>query len=146
MADLEMKHWGPDAWAILLDEHGFLTEGTAANFFLVKDGILLSPEPRNILRGVTRQTVIEIATRIGVEFVERNLEPYDAMTSDEAFFTTTSIFMMPATQFNGRPIGSGKVGPIYHQLANAFIESIGVDFIEQARLCAERLPLNKETR
>ena len=139
MAELEMKHWGPDAWAILLDEDGFLTEGTAANFLLVKDGGLLSPEPRNILRGVTRQTVIEMAERTGIGFVEKNLEPYDILTADEAFFTTTSIFMMPATRFNGRPIGDGGVGPVYRRLANAFVESIGVDFIEQARLCAERL-------
>ena len=143
MADLEMKHFGADAWAILLDEDGFLTEGTAANFFLVKDGTLLSPEPRNILRGVTRQTVIEMAEKTGIRFVEKNLEPYDAMTADEAFFTTTSIFMMPATRFNGRPIGDGAIGPVYRRLANAFVESIGVDFIEQARLCAERLGVDQ---
>ena len=144
MAELEMKRWGPDAWAILLDEDGFLTEGTGSNFFLVKDGTVLSPEPRNILRGVTRQTVIEMAEKTGIAFVEKNLEPYDAMTADEAFFTTTSIFMMPATRFNDRPIGDGEVGPIYRRLANAFIESIGVDFIEQARVCAERLGVNEK--
>ena len=139
MAELEMKQWGPDAFAVLLDDDGFLTEGSAANFFLIKDGAVFSAEPRNILRGVTRQTIIELTGELGIPFVEKNLEPYDAMIADEAFFTTTSFSAMPATRFNGQPIGDGKVGPVYRRLIEAFGDMVGVDIIGQAKAAEANL-------
>ncbi|MBM4437451.1 MAG: aminotransferase class IV, partial [Actinobacteria bacterium] len=129
----EMAAWGPDAWAILADEDGFLTEGTGSNFFIVKDGALLTPEPRNILRGVTRHAVLDLAAELALPARETNLELYDALTADEAFFTSTPFCLMPATRFNGRPVGDGAVGPLYRRLADALSESVGVDFIAQAK-------------
>ena len=133
MAQLEMADFGPDAWAVLLDEDGYLTEGTGSNFFLVRDGELLTPEPRNVLRGVTRQTVLDLAAELHIPAQAANIEPYDAISADEAFFTSTPFCLMPATRFNGRPVGDGRVGPVFRRLTDAFAESAGVDFIEQAK-------------
>ena len=135
----EMKHWGPDAWALLLGEDGLVTEGTGSNFFIVRDGALLTPEPRDILRGITRQTLLELGPELGIEARETSLEPYDVLTADEAFYCSTPYCLMPATRFNGRPIGDGKVGPVFRRLADAFSESVGVDFIEQGKGYADRL-------
>ena len=66
MANMQAQKVDPEAWALLVDEDGFLTEGTGSNFFVVKEGGLLTPEPRNILRGVTRQAVLELAQRLGL--------------------------------------------------------------------------------
>ena len=73
----------PMASALLTDDDGFITEGTGNNFFIAKDGELFTPEPRNILRGVTRQTVMELAADLGIRCRERNLEPYDVAGAGE---------------------------------------------------------------
>jgi len=145
MANIEASRYrGKNAWALLLDPDGFLTEGTGSNFFLVKDGTLFSPEPRNMLRGISRQYVIELASKLGIPFREVNLEPYDILTADEAFFTCTPFCMLPATKFLGEKIGSGKPGRIYSKLLNAWSESVGVDIAAQisawASSCAESNP------
>ncbi len=122
-----------DAWAVLVDEDGYLTEGTGSNFFVVRDGVLLTPEPRNILRGVTRQTVMDLAGEIGVPVREANLEPYDVIVAQEAFFASTPFVIMPATTFNDRPVGDGRVGPIALRLLDAFSETVGIDIAAQAK-------------
>ena len=121
------------ASALLTDDDGFITEGTGNNFFIAKDGELFTPEPRNILRGVTRQTVMELAADLGIRCRERNLEPYDVAGADEAFNTSTTIAVMPVTRFNGLPIGDGKVGPMVRSLIDAFSELVAVDIVAQAK-------------
>ena len=133
MANLQARKIDPAASALLTDEDGFITEGTGNNFFLVKDGELFTPEPRNILRGVTRQTVMDLAGDLGIPCHERNLEPYDVSAADEAFITSTTIALLPATRFNGQPIGDGQVGPMVHSLLDAFSEMVGVDIVAQAK-------------
>ncbi len=137
LADLQVKKIDPQAWALLLDEDGFITEGTRSNFFIIKDGQLLTAEPRNILRGVTRRNVLNLARELGLPCREGNIEPYDAITADEAFFTGTSFSILPATRFNGHPIGSGRPGPITQRLIGAWNEMVGVDIKAQARMFAE---------
>lgn len=139
VANHEVAHHGPDARAILQDEDGFITEGTGTNFFIVREGELLTSEGRNVLRGVTRDTVLRLGRELGMPVREVNYEPYDVATADEAFFTTTPYCLLPATRFNGVAVGEGVVGPIYRRLADAFIEDVGVDFIEQAKTYAGRL-------
>lgn len=136
IADLQVKKIDPKAWALLLDE-GFITEGTRSNFFIIKDGQLLTSEPRNILRGVTRQQVLALARELGLPCRECNIEPYDVITADEAFYTGTSFSILPATRFNGHPIGSGRPGPITERLIGAWNELVGVDIKAQARMYAE---------
>jgi len=133
VANLQARKVDPKAWVLLTDDDGFITEGTGANFFLLKSGALLTPEPRNILRGVTRQAVMELAAQLGLSCRECNLEPYDVMNADEAFFTATSFSIMPATRFNGHPIGDGRPGPVTRRLIGAWSEMIGVDIVAQAK-------------
>lgn len=133
-ANVEVSHYkGKNAWALLRDPSGFLTEGTGANFFLVKDGCLYTPEPRNILRGISRQYVMELATDLKIPVYERNLEAYDLMTADEAFFTATPFCMLPATRFTGRPLGQGGPGPVFQRLLAEWSVRVGVDIAAQVR-------------
>lgn len=136
-ATLQAQKIDPQAWALLLDEDGFLTEGTGANFFLIKENQLFTPEPRNVLRGVTRQSVMELAERLDLSCRECNLEPYDLMIADEAFFTSTPFSIMPATRFNGHAIGTGAPGPLTQQLMEAWDQMVEVDMVAQAQSYAE---------
>ena len=88
------------------------------------------------MRGISRETVKEFAPGLGLEFIERNIDPYDVHTADEAFFTSTPYFLMPCVKLDGQPIGGGKPGPITGQLLGAFSEEVGVDILEQARRVA----------
>jgi branched-chain amino acid aminotransferase len=125
------QNTGRNVWALLIDPDGFVTEGTGSNFLLVKDGCLVSPEPRNILRGISRAYIIELAAELGIPFKETNLEPFDIMTADEAFFCCTPFCMVPAFRFHGRPIGTGRQGPVYTKLIKRWSEKVGVDIIGQ---------------
>jgi branched-chain amino acid aminotransferase len=132
LANVEVsQNIGRNVWALLLDPDGFLTEGTGSNFLLVKDGCLLSPEPRNILRGISRNYIIELAGELGIPFKETNMEPFDIMTADEAFFCCTPFCMVPAFRFHGRPIGTGGQGPVYTKLVKRWGEKVGVDIVGQ---------------
>lgn len=125
------RYTGMNAWALLLDPDGFVTEGTGSNFLMVKNGTVISPEPRNILRGISRDYVRELCAELGLQFVERNIEPFDVMNADEAFFTCTPFCIVPATRFHGGPIGSGAVGPVYDSLVNAWSRNVGIDIVGQ---------------
>jgi branched-chain amino acid aminotransferase len=125
------QNMGRNVWALLIDPDGFVTEGTGSNFLLVKDGCLVSPEPRNILRGISSAYIIELAAELGIPFKETNIEPYDVMTADEAFFCCTPFCMVPAFRFHGRPIGTGSQGPVYTKLIKRWSEKVGVDIIGQ---------------
>jgi branched-chain amino acid aminotransferase len=122
----------------LLDEHGYLAEGTSYNLFLVKGGVLYTPEARDILRGVSRSYVMEMAADLGLSVHETNLQPYDLMVADEAFVTASSYNMLPVVRFEGRPVGEGNVGPVYGRLLNTWCEQVGVDFAQQARALRDK--------
>jgi branched-chain amino acid aminotransferase len=150
MANVQIANFqGQDVWALLLDPDGFIAEGTGANFFLVKDGALYTPEPRNCLRGISRATVMEIAGRLGIPCHETNLGLFDLVTADEAFFTSTPFCMLPVCRHAGDPIGDGKVGPIYTQLINQWSEDVGVDIIGQikkfSKACEGKRPSDAPT-
>ena len=127
-------------WPIMLDTDGFLAEGPGWNIFLVKDGILYTPEGRNVLLGVSRATVIELAVHLGVEVREVNLGRYEALMADEMFTTSTPYCMVHVRSFEGQDVGDGTAGPIFTKIINAWKESVGVDFVAQAQIYAERLP------
>lgn len=126
----------PNAMALLLDPDGFVAEGTGANFFIVRDGVLMTPEGRNCLRGTRRAYLLDLARRLGIEAVETNIELYDVMHADEAFFTSTAFSMLPCTKINGVTIGDGKMGPIFRRLIDSWSEEVGVDIIAQTRAFA----------
>jgi branched-chain amino acid aminotransferase len=134
MANIEVSRLkGQNNWALLLDPDGFVAEGTGSNFFLIRNGILETPEPRNILRGVSRDYTIQLAEQLGIPFRERNIEPYDVMIADEAFMTATPFCILPVTSFNSNAIGSGKPGPITTALLDRWGSNVGVDIPGQIK-------------
>jgi len=128
-----------NALALLLDPDGFIAEGTGANFFIVQEGKLFTPEGRNVLRGIKRAYVMDLARRRGIEVHEKNLELYDAYHADEAFFTSTGFCMLPCTKINGIRVGDGRVGPMFKRLISAWSEEVGVDIIAQTKRFAEEV-------
>jgi branched-chain amino acid aminotransferase len=126
----------PNAWALLLDPDGFVAEGTGSNFFIVSDGKLLTPEPRNILRGTRRGYLLELARKLGILTAETNIELYDVINADEAFFTSTAFSMLPCTKINGLTIGDGKTGPVFKRLLTAWSADVGVDILAQTKVFA----------
>lgn len=135
MANIQVSQVkGDDNWALLLDPDGFIAEGTGDNFFIIKDDVIVSPEGRNILRGISRAYVLEeLALKLGLRVMEKNLEPYDVQTADEAFMTGTPFCMLPVTRLDGLPIGDGKVGPIYTKILNAWSAAVDVDIPGQIK-------------
>lgn len=135
MANIEASQVeGEDNWALLLDPDGFVAEGTGDNFFIIKDGAIISPEGRNILRGISRDYIMkELAPKLGIPVIERNLDPYDVYTADEAFMTGTPFCMLPVTRLNGTNIGDGAVGTIFTRVLNAWSEAVGVDIPGQIK-------------
>lgn len=133
IAELEAKRANPEAFPLLLDDAGYVAESSGSNFFCVKGDTLITPEPRNCLRGVSRGYVLYLARKLGISYRERNLEVYDVLNADEAFFTATPWCITPCTSINGQALGRGRVGEITQALTQAWAESVGCDFVEQAR-------------
>ncbi|MBX9702734.1 MAG: aminotransferase class IV, partial [Silvanigrellaceae bacterium] len=122
---------GNNNWALLIDPDGFITEGTGSNFFIIKNNTLISPEPRNILRGISRAYIIELCAQIGIKYQEKNIEPFDVYNADEAFMSGTPFCMLPVTSLNSLPIGDAKPGPYTMKLLNAWGENVGVNIVKQ---------------
>ena len=135
MANIEASQMaGEDNWALLLDPDGFIAEGTGDNFFIVKNDTLITPEGRNILRGISRAYIMkEIAPQLGIPVIEKNIEPYDVHTAAEAFMTGTPFCMLPVTKLGGMPIGDGKVGHVFKSLLRHWSKNVGVDIQEQIK-------------
>jgi branched-chain amino acid aminotransferase len=131
LAEMEVKLVDPQAQGILLDIHGNIAENKGGNFFIVADGVLKTPITSNALAGISRQTVLELSQSLGLPLQECDIQPYDVYTADEAFFTSTPYCIMPATKFNGLPVGDGTVGPITRQLLTAWSSLVGVDIVAQ---------------
>jgi branched-chain amino acid aminotransferase len=124
---------GKDNWAVLLDPDGFIAEGTGDNIFIVKDGVVITPEGRNILRGISRAYVFDICERLGIECTEKNIDPYDLLTADECFVTATPFCVLPVMRYNGQDIGDGKYGATTKTILNKWSEDVGVDIEGQIK-------------
>ena len=110
--------------AIMMDKHGFISEGSGENIFLVKNNIVLTPTTDHCLNGITRQSVIQIAKDLDMEVIEKNIKFEDLVHADEAFFTGTAVEITPVTSLNGEPINNGKRGEFTKQLQDKFQEII----------------------
>lgn len=134
MANIEVSNWkGDNNWALLLDPDGFIAEGTGDNFFIVKDGVVITPEGRNILRGISRDYVFELCKNMGTSCIEKNIEPYDVYTADEAFMTGTPFCILPVTQLNSDNIGDATMGVVTKRLLDQWGENVGLDIIKQIK-------------
>ena len=138
LADQEARLVDPDAAALLLDLQGHVTETGGANFLIVEKGAIVSPPLRNILPGISRSVVIELAQQLGIPFVERDFQVYNVINADEAFTATTPNCLMPVTRINGLPIGDGKPGPVCRRLLDAWSREVGLDILQQIISGAKR--------
>ncbi len=133
LSKLDARRQDPQAFALMLDADGFVAEGTGANIFFVLGGVLCTPTTRNILVGVSRQYVIELAGRLGLRVREADLTLYEAYNAEEAFWTTTSYCLLPISRIDGRRIGSAWPGPVTTRLLELWSREVGVDIAGQAQ-------------
>lgn len=125
---------GDNNWALLLDSDGFISEGSGDNFFIVKNNTVISPEGKNMLRGISRSYVMkEICTKLKIKVLEKNIEPYDVYDADEAFITGTPFCMLPVTSLNNVKIGDGRVGKVYKKILSHWGKNLKVDIEKQIK-------------
>jgi branched-chain amino acid aminotransferase len=110
MARVEANQYGADE-ALMLDIHGYVSEATADNFFIVRNHTVTTPWSSTNLPGVTRETILELAPQLGLRPEERLFTLYDVWAADEAFITGTAAEIGPVVEVDGRQIGDGKPGP-----------------------------------
>ena len=111
--------------AILLNERGFIAEGSMSNIFLVAGGMLLTPsEESGILPGVTREAVLGLARDLGIEAVAGDVPLADLPRADEAFLTSSVREVLPITSIDGKPVGQGRPGPVAKRLMAAYSQLV----------------------
>jgi branched-chain amino acid aminotransferase len=132
-ANIEASQFkGENNWALLMDPDGFIAEGSGDNFLIVKDNVVISPEGRNMLRGISRDYVMHyLCNKLKLKAIEKNIEPYDVYEADEAFITGTPFCMLPVTSLNGIKIGEGKVGKIFNKLLSQWSKEQKIDIKRQ---------------
>ena len=111
--------------AIMLNEQGYVAECTGDNVFIIRDGKIHTPQVNDgALDGITRHVIFELAEKLGVPIVERQLTRYDIFVADECFLTGTAAEVIPVVELDRRKIGSGKPGPITQRFLAAFRELV----------------------
>jgi branched-chain amino acid aminotransferase len=110
--------------ALLLDNEGYVAEGSGENFFLVKKGVLYTPELTSALDGITRDTVLTLAKELGIEIREKRITRDEVYIADEAFFTGTAAEVTPIRELDGRKIGNGGRGPITERLQTLYFDHV----------------------
>ena len=120
LAKIEANNAGVEE-AVMLNAEGFVSECTADNLFIIKNGALFTPpNSAGALYGITRGTVLELAEQLGVKISEPNLTRYDLFNADECFLTGTGAEIMPVIKIDGRVIGSGKPGVLTRKLVEDY--------------------------
>ena len=110
--------------ALMLDVEGFIAEGSGENVFIVREGIIYTPELSACLDGITRKTVIQLAEQSGYKVVEKRITRDEVYVADEAFFTGTAAEILPIRELDGRSLGIGKRGPITTQLQSQYFDLV----------------------
>ncbi|MDA1001214.1 MAG: aminotransferase class IV [bacterium] len=126
LAELDAAASG--ALSLMLDIHGNVAENSVANIFIVRDGVLWTPPERNILEGVTRKAVFELAERLGIPLEERNFTMYDVAQAEEYFLTSSAICAMPVRSVDSFHPKKEVPGPVTRKLIEAFVKETGYDF------------------
>ena len=123
MANTEATRDGYDE-AILLDAQGYVAEGSGENIFTVRDGVLYTPALDVALDGITRRSVIAIASEMGLKVVEKRLTRDELYVADEVFFTGTAAEVTPIREIDGRQIGIGERGPITTEIQQRYFDIV----------------------
>ena len=123
MAKYEAVEAGYDE-ALLRDDQGYIAEASGACFFIVRDGVIITPPNDNSLESITQATVIDLAKDLGYEVVRRRITREEIYIADEAFFTGTAAEVTPIRDVDARVIGSGSRGPITEKLQTAYFDAV----------------------
>ncbi|MBW9264672.1 MAG: branched-chain amino acid transaminase [Candidatus Thiodiazotropha sp. (ex. Lucinisca nassula)] len=123
MALQEALHDGYDE-ALLLDAEGYVMEGSGENIFIVRDGVIYTPDLTSALDGITRKSVIELAEQRGYKVIEKRITRDEVYIADEAFFTGTAAEVTPIREVDSRPIGNGGRGPITKILQKDYFDLV----------------------
>ncbi|PFG09924.1 branched-chain amino acid transaminase [Marinobacter sp. LV10MA510-1] len=110
--------------ALLLDNEGYVSEGSGENVFLLRNGVLHTPELTSCLEGITRQTILDFAKELNIEVKERRITRDEVYVADEAFFTGTAAEVLPIRELDGRSIGAGKRGPLTEKLQSMYFDAV----------------------
>lgn len=110
--------------ALLLDNEGFVAEGSGENIFLVRDNVLYTPELTSALEGITRETIIALARENGLEVREGRLTRDEVYIADEVFFTGTAAEVTPVRELDGRSIGNGSIGEVTAKLQSLYFDLV----------------------
>ncbi|KGD64406.1 branched-chain amino acid aminotransferase [Alcanivorax nanhaiticus] len=110
--------------ALLLDNEGYVAEGSGENIFVIKNGVLFTPELTSCLDGITRKTIIQLAEERGYTVREKRITRDEVYVADEAFFTGTAAEVTPIRELDGRIIGAGKRGPITEVLQSTYFDLV----------------------
>jgi branched-chain amino acid aminotransferase len=110
--------------ALMLDVHGYVAEASVDNFFIVTERALLTPPTATNLKGITRETVLEIAGTLGIGTEEKPFTLFDVWTAKEAFICGTAAEVVPVVSVDDRTIGNGTVGPITSRITAAYHEVV----------------------
>ena len=110
--------------ALLLDHEGYVAEGSGENIFVVRDGMLSTPETTSALDGITRDTIINLAKEEGLEVHERRITRDEVYVANEVFFTGTAAEVTPIRELDGRKIGDGRRGPLTEKLQQQYFDLV----------------------
>ena len=132
LAEQEVAAIDPEASPLLLDPDGFVSESTGSNFLAVIGGEIVTPADFEVLNGISRATVIELARTEGIPCRTSRLTLFDVQNAGEAFLTGTSFCIQPVRSVNGASFVDGAPGPVTRRLTQAWSDAIGHDFVAQA--------------
>jgi branched-chain amino acid aminotransferase len=110
--------------ALLLDAEGYVMEGSGENVFIVRDGVIYTPDLTSALDGITRKTVMTLAAEMGLQVIEKRITRDEVYIADEAFFTGTAAEVTPIREVDGRSIGRGTRGPITEGLQTKYFDVV----------------------
>ena len=110
--------------ALMLDADGYVAEGSGENFFIVKEGVLYSPDLDSCLDGITRRTILELAEELGISYEIKKLTVEDVLEADESFFSGTAAEVVPINSLDGNTIGSGERGPVTERLQSIYFDQV----------------------
>jgi len=110
--------------ALLLDNEGYVSEGSGENIFIVKDGVIYTPELTSCLEGITRSTIFAFASELDLKVVERRITRDEVYIAEEAFFTGTAAEVLPINTLDGRTISKGVRGPLTEKLQSLYFDQV----------------------
>lgn len=110
--------------ALLLDTEGYVAEGSGENIFVIRDGVMYTPELTSALDGITRNTIFSLAAELGISVREKRITRDEVYVADEAFFTGTAAEVTPIRSLDGRVIGNGGRGPITERLQTSYFDVV----------------------